>query len=191
MAQAGSAGLVYGRLLARIAGKFEAFITVDQTLPAQQPTANLPFGVVVLRAPANRLSEQRGRTILPTRAEAGPGVPSGNQVGRGVAATTDVPAFFAMHATASLELTGLCLHRPIGSRHARLHPECEETKSAPDQKRPAGGGQASCESEKLSGSTGCVPSAISSPHFAPAPFAPADPHSIPQRRPGVNFHVPA
>jgi hypothetical protein len=55
--QAGWAGLVNGQLLARITGHFDAFVTVDQNLPAQQHTGNLDFGVIVLRAPTNRLSD--------------------------------------------------------------------------------------------------------------------------------------
>ncbi len=42
--QAGWAGLANGRLLARIAGNNEAFVTVDQNLPAQQDAARLAFG---------------------------------------------------------------------------------------------------------------------------------------------------
>ena len=53
--QAGWAGVGNGQLLARIAGKFDAFITVDQNLPAQQKTATLPFGIIVLRTPTNQL----------------------------------------------------------------------------------------------------------------------------------------
>lgn len=46
----GWAGKSNGTLLALIAGRFDAFITVDQNLPAQQKIAELSFGVVVLRA---------------------------------------------------------------------------------------------------------------------------------------------
>jgi hypothetical protein len=55
--QAGWAGVVNGKLLQRIAGNFEAFITVDQNLPAQQNTKALSFGIVVLRAPTNQLPD--------------------------------------------------------------------------------------------------------------------------------------
>jgi hypothetical protein len=44
-------------LLARIQGNYDAFITVDKNLPAQQKTAALSFGVVVLRAPSNKLED--------------------------------------------------------------------------------------------------------------------------------------
>ena len=53
--QAGWAGVVNGQLLLRISGKFDAFITVDQNLPAQQKTAALPFGIIVLRSRTNQL----------------------------------------------------------------------------------------------------------------------------------------
>lgn len=55
--QAGWAGISNGKLLALIAGNYDAFLTVDKNLPAQQKTAALPFGVVVLRAPSNQLSD--------------------------------------------------------------------------------------------------------------------------------------
>ena len=59
VSQAGWAGISNGKLLARISGNFDAFLTVDKNLPAQQQTSALPFGVVVLRAPFNRLEDLR------------------------------------------------------------------------------------------------------------------------------------
>jgi hypothetical protein len=56
---AGWAGVSNGKLLARIAGNYDAFVTVDRNLPAQHKTAVLPFGVIVLRAPSNQLSDLR------------------------------------------------------------------------------------------------------------------------------------
>ena len=55
--QAGWAGVTNGRLLVRIAGSYDAFITIDQNLPAQQKTMGLTFGIVVLRCRANRLTD--------------------------------------------------------------------------------------------------------------------------------------
>jgi hypothetical protein len=55
--QTGWAGVVNGQLLARIAGNFDAFITVDQNLPAQQNTAKLSFGIIVLRTSTNQLPD--------------------------------------------------------------------------------------------------------------------------------------
>lgn len=57
VSQAGWAGISNGQLLARIVGNNDAFITVDKNLPAQQKTTALPFGVVVLRAPSNKLAD--------------------------------------------------------------------------------------------------------------------------------------
>jgi hypothetical protein len=53
--RAGWSGIVNGRLLSLIAGHYDAFITVDQNLPAQQNTPGLPFGIIVLRSPTNQL----------------------------------------------------------------------------------------------------------------------------------------
>ena len=55
--QAGWSGISNGKLLARIAGNYDAFLTIDNNLPAQQKTADLQFGVLVLRAPSNRLED--------------------------------------------------------------------------------------------------------------------------------------
>jgi len=57
--QAGWAGKSNGDLLALIAGKYDAFVTIDKNLPAQQKTAVLSFGVVVLRARSNQLADLR------------------------------------------------------------------------------------------------------------------------------------
>jgi hypothetical protein len=55
--QAGMAGMANGELLARIQGSFDAFITIDQNLAAQQATTNFSIGVVVLRAPSNKFED--------------------------------------------------------------------------------------------------------------------------------------
>lgn len=55
--RAGWSGVVNGKLLAKIAVQYDAFITVDQNLPAQQNTAALPFGIIVLRTPTNQLAD--------------------------------------------------------------------------------------------------------------------------------------
>ncbi len=55
--QAGWAGIANGQLLARIAGNYDAFITVDKNLPAQQKTEALPFGLVVVRVPSNQMKD--------------------------------------------------------------------------------------------------------------------------------------
>lgn len=53
----GWAGVWNGALLARAAGRFDAFVTVDRNLAFQQRINTLPFAVVVLRARTNRLAD--------------------------------------------------------------------------------------------------------------------------------------
>jgi predicted nuclease of predicted toxin-antitoxin system len=55
--EAGWSGVTNGKLLARVAGQFGAFITIDQNLSAQQDTAALPFGIIVLRSRTNQLHD--------------------------------------------------------------------------------------------------------------------------------------
>ncbi len=53
------AGLKNGDLLRAAAGQFDAFITVDHNLPAQQRVGELPFGVIVMVAPRNDIATLR------------------------------------------------------------------------------------------------------------------------------------
>lgn len=80
--QVGWAGLSNGELLKRIEGKFDAFVTIDRNLPAQQTVASLSFGVIALRAPSNRLEDlkQLAPEILAglNRLEAGQVIVVGN-----------------------------------------------------------------------------------------------------------------
>ena len=57
--QLGWDGLKNGELLRNAAGRFDAFITMDQNLPFQQNLAAQPVGVLLLRAPSNRLHHLR------------------------------------------------------------------------------------------------------------------------------------
>ena len=57
--EAGWAGVSKGKLLSRIAGNYDAFITIDKNLPVQQRTETLPFGVILVRARSNQLSDLR------------------------------------------------------------------------------------------------------------------------------------
>ena len=81
--QAGWAGISHGKLLARISGNYDAFVTVDKNLPAQQNTEGLHFGVILLRANSNQLTDLRPLLpeILATLANLKPGqiavIPSG------------------------------------------------------------------------------------------------------------------
>lgn len=52
--KAGWAGVTNGELLSRIGGSFDAFVTVDRNLPAQQRLGSRSFGIVVLRTASNR-----------------------------------------------------------------------------------------------------------------------------------------
>lgn len=55
----GWSGLRNGELLARSAGRFDAFITADQNLRYQQNLSTLPVSVVVLAAKSNRIQDLR------------------------------------------------------------------------------------------------------------------------------------
>ena len=53
----GWADLDDGPLLDAVAGRFEAFVTVDKSIPHQQRLARRPFAVVVLHVKTNRLTD--------------------------------------------------------------------------------------------------------------------------------------
>ncbi len=55
--EAGWAGKKNGDLLRVATGLVDAFITIDSNLAYQQHMADLPFAVVVISAPSNRLQE--------------------------------------------------------------------------------------------------------------------------------------
>lgn len=55
----GWGGVENGQLLKRASGEYDAFLTMDRKLPDQQRIAELPFGVVLLLAPSNRLHHVR------------------------------------------------------------------------------------------------------------------------------------
>jgi len=55
----GWAGLRNGELLRRIAGRFGVFVTIDGNLAHQQPLAALPFAVIVLKSPSNKIEDLR------------------------------------------------------------------------------------------------------------------------------------
>ena|SRR5580700_3364671 len=55
--KAGWAGKINGELLALIEGRYDAFVTVDRNLSAQNNVAGSSFGVVVLRARSNKLGD--------------------------------------------------------------------------------------------------------------------------------------
>jgi hypothetical protein len=55
----GWAGIRNGELLKRAGGTIDAFLTMDRRLPDQQRIAELPFGVILILAPSNRLIHLR------------------------------------------------------------------------------------------------------------------------------------
>jgi hypothetical protein len=57
VAEEGWAGMKNGELLMRAGESFDAFITIDANLPYQQTLERFSIGVVLLRAPSNRLAD--------------------------------------------------------------------------------------------------------------------------------------
>jgi predicted nuclease of predicted toxin-antitoxin system len=53
----GWSGIHNGELLALASATFEAFLTMDRRLPQQQDIARLPFGVLLIQAPSNRMRD--------------------------------------------------------------------------------------------------------------------------------------
>jgi len=53
----GWSGVLNGKLLALIQDKFDAFVTIDKNLVNQQKIAGLSFGVVILRAASNDITD--------------------------------------------------------------------------------------------------------------------------------------
>ncbi len=53
----GWTGIKNGELLRRAAGVCDAFVTLDRSLPFQQNTKVLSFGIIVVRAASNRLAD--------------------------------------------------------------------------------------------------------------------------------------
>jgi len=72
---AGLGGLKNGVLLRAIGGRFEAFVTVDKSLPAQHRLSGLAFSIIVIRAPTNRLADllPLAPKVLEALAGVGPG----------------------------------------------------------------------------------------------------------------------
>lgn len=64
----GWAGIKNGELLRRATGEFDVLVTMDRNLKDQQPLADQSFGVVLVRAPSNRMSDliPLVRDILPS-----------------------------------------------------------------------------------------------------------------------------
>ena len=71
----GWSGVKNGELLRRTAGKFDVLIKMDRNLRHQQQLANQPFGVILVRAASNRMSDLSSLVpaILAAISEIGPG----------------------------------------------------------------------------------------------------------------------
>ncbi|HUP53076.1 MAG TPA: DUF5615 family PIN-like protein [Longimicrobiales bacterium] len=55
----GWAGIQNGELLRRAASAHDAFLTMDRRLPHQQRVDHLPFAIIVIVAPTNRMAHLR------------------------------------------------------------------------------------------------------------------------------------
>jgi hypothetical protein len=71
----GWAGVKNGKLLSLASETYDAFVTMDRSIEHQQDASELPFGIVVLRAPSNRLLHLRplAPAILSVLAGVAPG----------------------------------------------------------------------------------------------------------------------
>lgn len=57
--QMGWRGLENGELLARAAERFDALLSMDKSMPAQQDISSLRIGVILIRAVSNRIEALR------------------------------------------------------------------------------------------------------------------------------------
>ena len=55
----GWAGIKNGELLRRMRGHYDALVTMDRSIEFQQHISTLPFGIIVVRAPSNRMQDLR------------------------------------------------------------------------------------------------------------------------------------
>ncbi|MFN7947070.1 MAG: DUF5615 family PIN-like protein [Blastocatellia bacterium] len=65
---AGFKGLKNGRLLQAASGRFDALITVDKSMPAQQNLATLNLAVLILRARSNKYDDLK--PLIPSALDA-------------------------------------------------------------------------------------------------------------------------
>ncbi len=75
VAGGGWAGIKNGELRRLMAGEYDALVTMDRGIVSQNRTTNLPFGIILVRAPPNRLRHLRPliRGILSAIAGSTPG----------------------------------------------------------------------------------------------------------------------
>jgi hypothetical protein len=55
----GWTGIKNGELLRRMGGQYDALVTMDRSIEFQQRISTLPFGIVIVRAPSNRMQDLR------------------------------------------------------------------------------------------------------------------------------------
>ena len=62
----GWTGTTNGELLRRMTGEYDALVTMDRGIEFQQTLTTLPFGLLLVRAPSNRMVhlQPRARAIL-------------------------------------------------------------------------------------------------------------------------------
>jgi predicted nuclease of predicted toxin-antitoxin system len=53
----GWTGIKNGELLRRMTGQYDVLVTMDGSIEFQQRISALPFGIVLLRAPSNRMQD--------------------------------------------------------------------------------------------------------------------------------------
>ena len=59
MSGRGWAGIKNGELLRRMSGHYDVLVTMDRNIVFQQNVSTLSFGMVVVRAPSNRMRDLR------------------------------------------------------------------------------------------------------------------------------------
>lgn len=80
----GLAGTRNGKLLRELASRCDAFITIDGNLAYQQSLRGLPFAVIILQAPSNKIEDLR--PLLPSMLAALQRVQAGSVTQIGTAA---------------------------------------------------------------------------------------------------------
>ena len=55
----GWTGIKNGELLLRMSGQYDVLFTMDRSIEFQQRISTLPFGIVLVRAPSNRMQDLR------------------------------------------------------------------------------------------------------------------------------------
>jgi Domain of unknown function (DUF5615) len=55
----GWTGITNCELLRRMSGQYDALVTMDRSIEFQQRISTLPFGIVLIRAPSNRMQDLR------------------------------------------------------------------------------------------------------------------------------------